>query len=200
MQSKIQKRLEKIVNAVSNPVKTWKGTKSGVAEWGSNLINKDPTISGFALGQGLEFSTELLIPIKGLQVLKSSSMALYEGNKIISNALKGGVKIIVAKSVDDLQYLEAMGAKALYMGGEGTKGSILVSENASRIQILEEAIHHEQRMQFGDKFFYDNVSKLEVAAQSKLLLIGKKEGWKASDIKDIEKAKSTWQKNVLLCK
>ena len=138
----------------------------------------------------------MIIPIKGLQGLKSGSLALYEGNKIIQNTLKDGVQIVVAKSADDLKYLDEMGAKALYMGGEGTKGSILVSEDASRAQILEEAIHHSQRLKYGDEYFYNNVSKLEVEAQEELLRIGKKEGWKASEIKKIEKAKATWQKKL----
>jgi hypothetical protein len=91
-----------------------------------------------------------------------STIAAYEGNQIIKKALKDGVKIIVAKTPDDLAYLKSMDSKALYMGGEGKSGSILLTQDAKRSHILEEAIHHQQRMTYGDKYFYSHQAKLEV--------------------------------------
>jgi RHS repeat-associated protein len=183
-----------IAQAITHPKETFNSTKAGIKQWGRNLMSKDPDVAGQAFGSGLEFGFEMALPIKGMMGLKSSSMALYEGNKILSNAIKDGVQVVVAKSADDLKYLKSMGAQALYMGGEGTKGSILVAEGASRATILEEAIHHAQRLKYGDKYFYSNVAKLEVEAQNQLLKIGTKEGWKAAELSEITKAKSTWEK------
>jgi hypothetical protein len=117
-----------------------------------------------------------------------------QGNSIISKAYKDGVEFIVAQTTDDLQYLKSMNAKALYGGGEGSKGSILITKNASRSHILEEAIHHEQRMQYGDDFFYANRDALEIEAQKRLLKIGTNEGWSKIELKEIENALETWKK------
>jgi RHS repeat-associated protein len=183
-----------MAQAITHPKETFNSTKAGIKQWGRNLMSKDPNVAGQAFGSGLEFGFEMALPIKGMMGLKSSSMALSEGNKILSNAVKDGVQVVVAKSADDLKYLKSMGAQAAYMGGEGTKGSILVAEGASRATILEEAIHHTQRLKYGDKYFYSNVAKLEVEAQNQLLKIGAKEGWKAAELSEITRAKGVWEK------
>ena len=183
-----------MIQAVTHPKETFNSTKAGIKQWSRNLLSKDPNEAGQAFGGGLEFGFEMALPINGLMSLKSSSMALYEGNKILGNAIKDGLQVVIAKSADDLKYLKSMGAQALYMGGEGTKGLILVAEGASRATILEEAIHHGQRLKYGDKFFFSNVAKLEVEAQKQLLKIGTKEGWKASELSEIGRAKDKWQK------
>jgi len=79
------------------------------------------------------------------------------------------------------------------MGGQGTEGSILITSSATRSHILEEAIHHEQRMIYGDDYFYGNRNKLEVEAQDRLLEIGKKEGWSISEMDEIRAAKTKWE-------
>lgn len=132
----------------------------------------------------------------GLGEFAAAKFATAEGNAIISRASKDGVKVIVAETADDLAYLKAMESKALYMGGEGKGGSILITNDAPRSHLLEEAIHHEQRMLHGDEYFFSNQAKLEVEAQDKLFKIGKKEGWAKSELNEISRAKATWQSKL----
>jgi hypothetical protein len=70
--------------------------------------------------------------------------------------------------------------------------------NTSRPLILEEAIHHQQALKYGMEFVQEGVNsyKLEIEAQDKLLKIGKKEGWSAEEMAEIQRAKETWQKKL----
>jgi len=77
-------------------------------------------------------------------------------------------------------------------GGDGQGGSILITSKATRSHILEEAIHHQQRLLYGDKYFYANRNLLEVQAQDKLLEIGRKEGWSQAEMEAIQKARNKW--------
>jgi len=52
-----------IYQAVTNPGQAYREIKKGLKQWGSNLIGEDPSVAGYALGQGLEFGAEFLIPI-----------------------------------------------------------------------------------------------------------------------------------------
>jgi hypothetical protein len=62
---------------------------------------------------------------------------------------------------------------------------------------LKEAIHHLQKVKYGAEYVQDvlNRARLEIEAQDQLLKIGKKEGWAASEMAEIERAKETWQKH-----
>jgi len=155
---------------------------------------------GYGLGKGIELYVFSKAPdlfggeadaIKGR--MERSALPAHEGNQIIRRALNDNVKIIVATTPEDLAYLKSMDSKALYMGGQGTEGSILITSSATRSHILEEAIHHEQRMIYGDDYFYGNRNKLEVEAQDRLLEIGKKEGWSISEMDEIRAAKTKWE-------
>jgi len=132
----------------------------------------------------------------GLGEFAAAKFATAEGNALISKATKDGVKVIVAETSDDIAYLKAMQSQALYMGGEGNSGSILVMRNAPRSHVLEEVIHHNQRKVFGDDYFQNNIAKLEVEAQDQLLQIGKKEGWSTSELDEIQRAKNTWTQKL----
>ena len=82
------------------------------------------------------------------------------------------------------------------MAGEGKGGSILIKSNATRSHILEEAIHHEQRILFGDEYVQKNRIQMEIDAQDKLLRIGKNEGWSQAEMDEIGKAKSKWEEEL----
>jgi len=52
-----------IYQAVINQGQAYREVKKDLKQWGSNLMSKDPAVAGYALGQGLEFGAEFLIPI-----------------------------------------------------------------------------------------------------------------------------------------
>jgi RHS repeat-associated protein len=173
------------------PDQQWQSLKTHFSDVG----NVEDFLGGLAAGQieglgvGLFFKTSATLISKGV-----SFVNLYEGEKIVRSTIDDGVKIIVANSKDDRAYLKSMNAQALYMGGEGSGGSIIITSDATRSHILEEAIHHQQRMEHGDKYFYSHRNELEVEAQNKLLRIGKNEGWSEREMQEIQRAKGTWQK------
>jgi len=172
----IESRLDRLNNVQANV-----SIARGVAQLSKFNIETSFNITSSIVPLG-----ELGVFLKGLKY--------SEGNSIVSKAWKDGVEIIIAQTDDELRYLSNMNAKALYGGGKGSQGTILITKDAPRSHILEEAIHHEQRIKYGDNYFYSNRNKLEVEAQDKLLKIGKKEGWSKKEINEIEKAKSFWQK------
>jgi RHS repeat-associated protein len=129
-----------------------------------------------------------------LAFASSRNMTLGETSKAIIGGLGDDVSIIVAKSGDDLRYLNSMGADAVYMGGQGNTGTIILREGSSKSALVEEAIHHGQRMKHGSKYFYNNRTSLEIEAQDMLINIAKKEKWGANEISRLEAAKAAWVK------
>jgi hypothetical protein len=59
---------------------------------------------------------------------------------------------------------------------------ITLREGFGRADILEEAIHHQQRKLHGEDYFNANVLRLEMEAQDKLLEIGKRENWSKTEM------------------
>jgi RHS repeat-associated protein len=102
----------------------------------------------------------------------------------------------VAKTADDIAYLDKRGAEAIYMSTGETSGFMLIREGASRMTVLEESIHHLQKVKYGEKYFLQNNVKLEIEAQNELLEIGKSEGWSASEMDRINRAKATWESKL----
>jgi RHS repeat-associated protein len=106
-----------LVHAVANPTQTVKNIKKSIVNWKNQLVYGDPETSGRAFGSFLGVVGDVVM-IKGLG---SSLLANYEGNQIINKMLKDGVKIIVATSEDDINYLKSIGGQALYMSGNAGK-------------------------------------------------------------------------------
>jgi RHS repeat-associated protein len=102
--------------------------------------------------------------------------------------------IQIARSEDDIRYLDYMNAEAAYFKAD--KPFMLIREGADRPTILEELIHHNQQLKYGEKYFYANRDKLEVEAQNILLEVGTKEGWSKKQLDRIQSAKDTWLKKV----
>lgn len=171
--------------------------------WALNSPNRSREENIVGLGYGLWKATELVIFVKVPELLESSEgeaiiaqmqkseFRAFEGNQIIRQAIKDEVKFVIAQT-DELAYLKARNAKAAYIGGEGKDGTILITSSATRSHILEEAIHHEQRLLYGDDYFYSNRNLLEIQAQDKLLEIGQREGWSKSEIEEIQNARKTY--------
>lgn len=73
---------------------------------------------------------------------------------------------------------------------------MIFRENISRPAYLEEIIHHNQKLKYGEEYFLKNRNLLEIEAQDELLKMGKEEKWSQSAIDEIQKAKQTWQKKL----
>jgi RHS repeat-associated protein len=106
---------------------------------------------------------------------------------------QGKLGIVIAKNADDLRYLEAQGAEAVYFS-QGADGFMMIRQGASRATVLEEIIHHNQKLKHGERFFFDNQVKLEIEAQDILLEIGAREKWSTQEIQRIKAAKEAWIK------
>jgi RHS repeat-associated protein len=159
---------------------------NNVEDFAGNLLAG--SIEG--LGTSLVVSETTALVSKGV-----SYMALYEGNYIINSALQDGMKIVIA-GPDELKYMEAANAKALYLGGEGKEAIVVIQADAPRSHILEEAIHHQQRLTYGDDYVRAHSAELEVQAQDELIRIGEKEKWSKEELDEIKGARNTWQKAV----
>jgi hypothetical protein len=113
------------------------------------------------------------------------------GNKYLRQIKADNIKVVVANTADDVNYLKSMGAKALYMPAENNTGYILLSKN-SRIQLIEEAIHHSQRKTYGIEFAARNTARLECEAQDILYKIATREKWSINERLEILKAHTEW--------
>ncbi|MEO0686757.1 MAG: hypothetical protein AAFY76_17375, partial [Cyanobacteria bacterium J06649_11] len=120
--------------------------------------------------------------------------ALGTSSKGLLNSLGDDVSIVIAKGGDDLAYLDYMGAEAVYITGQGSKATIMVREGAPRSALIEEALHHTQRVKHGEEYFLANRSAFEVEAQDMLIDLAKKENWGASEVSRLEAAKESWIK------
>ncbi len=146
--------------------------------------------------KGLEFYGVYRVSSDALNYkINKTSLPAYEGNQIIQRSLRDGVKIVIADA-EQTAILNARNAKATYRIGEGTTGEIIVRRDATRAEILEEAIHHEQRMIYGDDIFSDPAitNKLEIEAKDRLLTIGQKEGWTEAEIQKIRSERLAHEK------
>ena len=129
-----------------------------------------------------------------LPTSKLLQVGKFATSKDLINNLGDEVAVIVAKAGDDLKYLDYMGADAVYISGKGTKGTILMREDSPYSALVEEALHHAQRMKYGDEYFFANRNVLEVQAQDILISIARNEGWGASEIIRLQAARESWMK------
>lgn len=102
------------------------------------------------------------------------------------------IDIVVATKASDIKYLdEYLQAEASYMKTE-KGGSILIREGADRPTILEEIIHHNQTVNYGEDFVARNRIQIEIEAQDILLEVGKIEKWTPEQMDRIRRAKEVW--------
>jgi len=73
-----------------------------------------------------------------------------------------------------------------------------VASNATRMAILEEAVHYQQYLKYGEEFMSSRIGQLsaEVEAQNTLLRIGEKENWTKKEMNSIRNAKIKWEKEL----
>jgi len=162
----------------------------------SDINNVEDLLGGIAAGSIEGFGASLFTRGTAALVAKGvSSLALYEGNSIIQNALKSGGRLVVVEG-DELRLMKVMGKQAgIRWLGNGV-ADIQIPKDASRAMIIEEAIHYQQYVKYGEDYMSSKIGQLksEVEAQETLLRIGKKEKWSAEEMNEIKGAKATWEK------
>ncbi|MCE2973785.1 MAG: RHS repeat-associated core domain-containing protein [Sediminibacterium sp.] len=126
-----------IYQAVTNPGQAYREIKKELKQWGSNLASKDPAVSGYALGQGLEFGAEFLIPIP---LAKGAAGTRVAGRTAeIESAFLGGAKrdLLSKKNILEGNHLPTMGgikqAGFDISFGEGSAMQMLYKEHQSFI-------------------------------------------------------------------
>jgi RHS repeat-associated protein len=153
---------------------------AGANQYGKFILQTWADVSSYVLPIGQS--------VKALNNIKYS-----EGNKIIKSALEDGI-IRIAEAADDIAMMKIRGQKASVMILEGGKYEMsFLPGEINRISLMEESLHIQQYKKYGEKFVNENLFKLEIQAQDKLLKIGKKEGWSDAAMNEIKKAKGMWE-------
>jgi hypothetical protein len=140
----------------------------------TNEVNVNYISEHFDFGENIEIDQSLL-------------------EKIQAIVAKDGLEIIIAKTPEDFEYLKIMNAKALYMEMGAGKGSMLISPNISRAEVVEEIIHHYQQTRHGVEYFKANRNLLEIEAQKELIEYGKMHNWTVEELNEIKSALDYWE-------
>ena len=87
----------------------------------------------------------------------------------------------------------------MYMVDHGRPGVLLLRPGATRLEVLEELVHHGQHVRAGYRLPEDTTRlaliqvRRELEAQSVLLAIASRRGWTAEEITVIERNHGVWQ-------
>ena len=86
----------------------------------------------------------------------------------------------------------------MYMADHGRPGVLLLRPGATRLEVLEELVHHGQHVRAG-YLLPDDTTRLaliqvrrELEAQNALLAIARRRGWTAEEIALIERNQGVW--------
>lgn len=93
--------------------------------------------------------------------------------------------------------LKYLGAQAAYLPRAGGPGTLVIGPNATRLQVIEELIHHGQYRRIGFPEL-DSVKgvfvgvRLEIEAQDMLLRIARRKGWTQAEVDLITRNRAAW--------
>lgn len=85
------------------------------------------------------------------------------------------------------------------MADNGRPGVLLLRPDATRIQVIEELVHHGQHVRAGFLLPEETAQltliqvQREIEAQNTLLAIARRQGWTADEIARIERNQGVWQ-------
>jgi RHS repeat-associated protein len=116
-------------------------------------------------------------------------------NKIKEALEKEGVTLWMDEFSE--KQLKKAGADAGYMPDQGKPGIVVLKENPSRTEVIEELMHlgDNRRLNWAPVSEAKRVI-LEISAQYRLLELGEKLGWTIEEMKKIESALSYWYKKL----
>jgi hypothetical protein len=101
---------------------------------------------------------------------------------------------------DAIRLLEKQGARAMYMVGDGSRGTLILRPGATRLEVMEEVVHHGQHVKAGLKLPTDTAGlklvqlQREVEAQDILLRIARNQNWTAEEVARITANREVWVK------
>lgn len=139
-------------------------------------------------------SDKILSELNGARIGLTAS---YEGNQIIRNGINGGARVSIIQG-EEAALMTSLNKQAGIRWLGAGKADIQITANASRATIMEEFIHYDQYLKYGEEFMHDinNLHKIEIEAKNKLLEIGKKENWTSSEIDKINAEKQAHEKRL----
>ena len=116
--------------------------------------------------------------------------------RILSNLERQGV--VLDNGADAMRFLDVQGANGMYVYGNGTRGTLILRPSPTRLEVVEELVHHGQHVGVGLQFPTNTaaaaraVLQREVAAQDILLRIANKQNWTAQEIARISTNRERW--------
>jgi hypothetical protein len=117
--------------------------------------------------------------------------------RILTNLEKRGV--VVDSGPDAVRLLDQQQAGAMYMADHGRPGVLLLRPGATRLEVLEELVHHGQHVRAKYLLPQETIAlaliqvERELEAQGTLLAIARRRGWTAEEIAMIERNQGVWQ-------
>lgn len=163
---------------------------------------RTPEQNAFGVGYHLTGLTitaaTFIIPEVLAEATALGPAASYEGNQIIRNAINRGVTFRIIEEAEEIRYFQTNKLQGNYGMSNNPMGTISLMKGFQRVDVMEEAIHFQQRMQFGDDFYGNSANKafLELDAQNQLLRIGTNENWTKEVMDRIRSDKSYWEKQI----
>jgi len=121
-------------------------------------------------------------------------------DKITENLQIRGVE--VDSSPEAQRFLEWAKANALYMAIDGKPGTLFFKPNATRLEVVEELVHHGQHLRAKYKLPTNSLdlsiegAKREIEAQDILLKIAYRLSWTTEEIAKIMENKAAWVKKL----
>lgn len=97
--------------------------------------------------------------------------------------------------------LKYFNAQAAYLPRAGGPGTLIIAPNVTRLQVIEELVHHGQykRIGFPD---LDSIkgafvgARFEIEAQDNLLSIARRKGWTQTEIDLLTRNRAEWVKKL----
>jgi hypothetical protein len=90
----------------------------------------------------------------------------------------------------------------MYMVGDGSRGTLLLRPGATRLQVMEELVHHGQHVRAGLRLPTDSAQlalvqvQREIEAQDILLRIARNQNWTAEEIARITANREVWVRKL----
>jgi hypothetical protein len=90
----------------------------------------------------------------------------------------------------------------MYMAGNGSRGTLILRPGATRLEVMEELVHHGQYVRAGLQLPTDSAAlrlvqvQREIEAQDILLRIVRKQDWTAEEIARITANREVWAQEL----
>ncbi|MGL4597655.1 MAG: RHS repeat domain-containing protein, partial [Bacteroidia bacterium] len=160
----------------------------------ANMYNHAARFDAYV--HGYSAAIEIYMIVDGLRCVMLSEVVI-KATESLSFAERGmfndGNIVGVNTGKETVDFLNATGKEASILDVGGGQYEILARPGYSRAAYMEEVFHMNQLKVYGGEFCQYNQAFCELEAQYALLELGKKEGWSRANMRQIKRAKKTWQ-------